>query len=98
MCLTTDWEVRGSNLTLAYHKFLSAQEMNIQGSTPTKIVCHMIIVYYLYYRIQVDESCVLHLINLNREAYIVSAEISDLFWEEDILTSMVSRYTNFHGE
>lgn len=39
--------------------------------------------------IQLDETCVLHLINFNRQAYLVSAEISELFWEEDVLSSML---------
>ena len=41
-------------------------------------------------RIQLTDSHIIHLIILDRTAYFVSSEISSFFWDEDILTSMVT--------
>jgi len=45
---------------------------------------------YFVYRIQLTGEHIVNLINWQDTAYLPSAEVSSFFWEEDVITGVVS--------
>jgi hypothetical protein len=50
-------------------------------------MCYMITT--LFHRINLMDMCTVHIINYHKEPYLTSADISALFWDSDVLRSMV---------